>query len=90
MPEVFGDLGHGFVPEPGELDGPLAELRWMWSWHVDILPRDDARRLMFGVRQTGGSSHKAHPFNVSPRCCSDFPHTSGRNRTENSQVGAPG
>src|SRR5580698_10102171 len=28
----------------------------MGSGHTDILPRGDLRRLMFGVRQTGGSS----------------------------------
>jgi hypothetical protein len=33
----------------------------MGSWHVDILPSDDSRRLMFGVRQAGGSSHVQAP-----------------------------
>jgi hypothetical protein len=54
--EIGSHLGYGLVTGSGQLDRPLAELVWIAHWHRDILPSDASRRLMFGVRQGGGSS----------------------------------
>ena len=60
--EIGGHLGDGLVSAPGHLDRSLAELVWIAHWHRDILPSDASRRLMFGVRQGGGSSICGFPW----------------------------
>ena len=53
---VGGDLVHGLLPQPSELDRALTELGWCGLAVGTSSPRDDRHRLRIDVRQNGGSS----------------------------------
>jgi hypothetical protein len=38
-PEIERDLRNRFISEPGQLDSALTELRRVWTWHLDFLPK---------------------------------------------------
>ena len=78
--EIGGHLGDGLVSAPGHLDRSLAELVWIAHWHRDILPSDASRRLMFGVRQGGGSSYLG--ITASPVDERRLPHLSCRSTAQ--------
>jgi hypothetical protein len=55
-PKVLRDLAKRLVPQPGQLDRALTELRRVWCGHPNSSLGAQCR-LSSGVRETGGSSH---------------------------------